>query len=746
MTEQAPSPALNWTELDTKAVNTAKALAADAVQNAGNGHPGTAISLAPLAHLLFQKVMRHDPSDPLWAGRDRFVLSAGHSSLTLYNQLFLSGYGLELADIQALRTWGSATPGHPEYGHTDGVEITTGPLGQGLASAVGMAMAARRERGLFDPDTPAGQSPFDHRVFVVAGDGCLQEGVTSEASSLAGTQKLGNLIVIWDDNQISIEDDTIIAFSEDVLARYEAYGWHTQHVDWRTAGADGSYKEDVAALYDALMAACAQTSRPSIIRLSTIIAWPCPTKANTGASHGAALGEEEIAGLKTALSMDPSVNFAVHDDVLAYTRDNAAKRAAAERVTWDSQLQQWAAANPERATLRTRLAAQQLPAGFADALPTFAPGQAMATRAASGKVLNALAPIMPELWGGSADLAGSNNTTMAGEPSFLPECRQSQMFPGNEYGRTLHFGIREHAMGAILNGIALDGLTRPYGGTFFVFADYMRPSVRLAALMQVPAIYVWTHDSIGVGEDGPTHQPIEHLWSYRAIPGLDVVRPADANEVSAAWATTLSLHDRPVALVLSRQNLPVPARHEGEATGEETADLVASTDGVARGAYVLAEAPAARSERHANPDATPAIDVILIATGSEVALALAARDQLAERGIAARVVSAPCLEWFAEQGSNYRDEILPPQVRARVSVEAGSTFGWASYLGDAGRSVGINHFGASADGARLFKEFGFTTEAVVAAAEESIAAARQVADPNTPAAANQAQTYGGPAQ
>ncbi len=699
------SPQLKWTEDDKRAVDVARALAADAVQKVGNGHPGTAISLAPMAHLLFQKVMRHDPTDDRWIGRDRFVLSIGHSSMTLYNQLYLAGYGLELDDLKSLRTWGSLTPGHPEYGHTKGVEMTTGPLGQGLASAVGMAMAARRERGLFDPDAPAGTSPFDHFVYVVAGEGCLEEGVTSEASSLAGTQHLGNLILIWDDNRISIEDDTNIAFNEDALKRYEAYGWHTQHVDW-TNGFTG-YAEDVDALYAAIGNAQAVTDKPSIIRLTTIMAWPSPTKQGTGAAHGSALGAEEVAGLKEALGIDPEVHFDYALDVVEYTRRNAAERAAAARSEWDPALEAWRSANPERAALLDRLMRRELPEGWESALPTFEAGKAVATRAASGAVLTALADVLPELWGGSADLAGSNNTTMKGQPSFLPPDRQSEDFQGNLYGRTLHFGIREHGMGAIVNGITLHGLTRPYGGTFFVFADYMRGAVRLAAVMGIPSTFVWTHDSVGVGEDGPTHQPIEHLTAYRAIPNLDIVRPADANETAQAWRGILERTDRPAGLVLSRQNLPVPARGDGAAT----ADSLASAEGVQKGAYILADS-----------DGSP--DVILIGTGSEVQLALAAREELAGQGVRARVVSAPCLEWFAEQDDDYRDSVLPPSVRARVSVEAGLTACWAGIVGDAGRSIGINTFGASADGARIMREYGVTTEAVVAAALESITAAQ----------------------
>ncbi len=687
---------LNWTDLDQRAVDVGRALAADAVQKVGNGHPGTAISLSPLAYTLFQKVMRHDPADPNWIGRDRFVLSIGHSSLTLYNQLYLAGYGLELEDIASLRTWGSLTPGHPEYGHTKGVEMTTGPLGQGLASAVGMAMASRRERGLLDPDTPNGESPFDHFVYVVGGEGCLEEGVTSEACSLAGTQHLGNLIFIYDDNRISIEDDTVIAFSEDVLMRYESYGWHTQHVDWTNGGSE--YVEDVNALYAAIEAAKTVTDRPSIIKLSTIMAWPSPTKQGTGAAHGAALGADEVAGLKKILGLDPEKSFDVADDVIAHTRKQAADNAAAARGEWDKQIAAWREANPERSALLNRLVAKELPEGWDDVLPTFEVGKSIATRAASGEVLSALAPVLPELWGGSADLAGSNNTTMKGEPSFLPADRVSEDWSGHEYGRTLHFGIREHGMGAIVNGIVLHGLTRAYGGTFFVFADYMRGAVRLSAVMNIPSIFVWTHDSIGVGEDGPTHQPIEHLWAYRAIPGLDIVRPADANETSAAWKGILERRDGgPAGIILSRQNLPVL---EGT-----------SAEGVDKGGYVLSDSP------------TGTVDVQLLASGSEVSLAVESQKALAAEGIGARVISLPCLEWFTAQDAEYRNSVILPDVKARVSVEAGATFGWAQYVGDAGRSVGIDHYGASAAGDRLFKEFGFTVDHVVAAAKESIAAA-----------------------
>jgi transketolase len=565
-----------WTDLDRRAVDTVRVLAADAVQKVGNGHPGTAMSLAPAAYLLFQRIMRHDPADPHWLGRDRFVLSAGHTSLTLYLQLFLSGYGLSIDDIAALRTWGSKTPGHPEYKHTEGVEITTGPLGQGLAAAVGMAMAARRERGLLDPSPPQGESLFDHYIYVIASDGDLMEGVTSEASSLAGHQRLGNLIVLYDDNNISIEDDTDISFSEDVLARYAAYGWHTQRVDWRTA--DGGYEEDIDALFAAYRAAQAETGRPSIIALRTIIGWPAPNLQNTGKAHGAALGEDEVRAVKEILHYDPDGHFVVEDDVLSRARE-VADRGRKAHEEWDAAYAAWRDQQPERAALLDRMQERRLPEGWTEALPTFEPGKEMATRKASGTVLNALAPVLPELWGGSADLAESNNTTMEGEPSFVPEQFATRMFPGDPYGRTLHFGIREHAMGSILNGITLHGGTRAYGGTFLVFSDYMRPAVRLAALMQIPTIYVWTHDSIGLGEDGPTHQPIEHLAALRAIPGLSVVRPADANETSWAWRTVLERTDRPAGLCLTRQNVPTFERGDGAATP----DQLAAADGTARG-------------------------------------------------------------------------------------------------------------------------------------------------------------------
>jgi len=695
-----------WDDLDLRAVDTVRVLAADAVEKAGNGHPGTAMSLAPLAYLLFQNVMTHDPADDQWLGRDRFVLSAGHTSLTLYVQLFLSGYGLETEDLQALRTWGSKTPGHPEFRHTRGVEITTGPLGQGLAASVGMTMAARRERGLLDPEAAPGQSPFDHHVYVIASDGDMMEGVTSEASSLAGHQELGNLIAFYDHNQISIEDDTDVSFSEDVAARYAAYGWHVQTVSWRTP--DG-YTEDVDALLRAIDRAKEETARPSMIVLDTIIGWPAPTKKDTGKAHGAALGADEVAATKHLLGFDPGRSFVVEDEVLQHARQVGARGQAAH-AAWQPRYQAWREGNPDRAALLDRLQAQRLPDGWADALPRFEPDRdGMATRKAGGAVLTALAPVLPELWGGSADLAESNNTTMDGADSFVPADRQTRQWPGGPYGRTLHFGIREHAMAAALNGIALQSLTRAYGGTFLTFSDYMRPAIRLAALMRIPTIYVWTHDSIGLGEDGPTHQPVEQIASLRNIPGLDVVRPGDANETSVCWRTIIEHSDRPAGIILSRQNVPVLDR--GEGSGH------ASVDGAARGGYILAEADGG----------APA--VLLIGTGSEVQIALDARDQLEADGVPARVISMPCVEWFAAQDPAYRDLVLPPSVRARVSVEAGITSGWEKFIGDAGRSVGVDHYGASADYKTLYREFGVTADAVVAAARESMRDAERGARP-----------------
>jgi transketolase len=698
---------LEWSPADQRAVDLIRVLAMDAVEQAGNGHPGTAMSLAPAAYLLFQHILRHDPADPGWLGRDRFVLSCGHSSLTLYLQLYLSGYGLGLDDLRALRTWGSLTPGHPEHGLTAGVETTTGPLGQGLANAVGMAMAARRERGLLDPAAAPGASPFDHHIYAFASDGDIEEGLTHEASSIAGHQQLGNLTVLYDNNSISIEDDTAIAKSEDVCARYEAYGWHVQRVDWR--GPQG-YHEDPAALHRAFAVAREHTDQPSFISLRTIIAWPAPTKQDTGEAHGAALGADEVAATKRLLGFDPDVRFPREEEALSHAR-KVAERGKRAHAEWEGSFAAWAAANPERKALLDRLSGGKLPDGWSAALPQFpADPKGIATRKASGEVLNALAGVLPELWGGSADLAGSNLTTMKGEPSFIPAEHQTHMFPGNPYGRVLHFGIREHAMGAICNGIVLHGLTRPYGGTFLVFSDYMRPAVRLAALMGLGVTYVWTHDSIGLGEDGPTHQPVEHLWALRAIPGLDVVRPGDANETAVAWRTILEQADRPAGLCLSRQNLPVLDRSASPGQARRGEGL-ASAEGTARGGYVLAEA--------AGGD--PA--VIIIATGSEVSLALAAREELQRDGTPARVVSMPCVEWFTAQDASYQQEVLPPGVRARVSVEAGIRQGWREYVGDAGESVSLEHFGASAAYQVLYEQFGLTPERVVAAAKASLARA-----------------------
>jgi transketolase len=679
----------DWIELDTKAVDTARVLAADAVEKVGNGHPGTAMSLAPLAYTLFQRVMRHDPSDADWVGRDRLVLSCGHSSLTLYTQLYLAGYGLELGDLKALRTWGSKTPGHPEVGHTRGVEMTTGPLGQGLASAVGMAMAARRERGLFDPEPAGGESPFDHHIYVIASDGDIEEGVTSEASSIAGVQQLGNLIVFYDDNKISIEDDTAIALVEDVATRYEAYGWHEKVVDGG---------EDVSAILAAADAAKAVSDRPSIILLRTVIGFPAPKKMNTGGVHGAALGADEVAGVKRALGFDPDKSFDVDPEVLAHAR-RVVDRGDKIRAQWQKEMDAWATREPERFELFSRLQEGILPDGWADALPVYEPGsKGVATRKASGAAINALAPVLPELWGGSADLAGSNNTTIEGADSFGPVSISTNDWNAQPYGRNLHFGIREHAMGSIINGIALHGPTRPYGGTFLVFSDYMRPAVRLAALMKTPALYVWTHDSIGLGEDGPTHQPIEHLASLRNIPNVAVIRPGDANETSQAWRAAVEHTTGPVALALTRQDIPIL-----DGTREKAAE------GVSRGGYVLAEASTG------NPE------VLLIGTGSELQLAVAAREALEADGVPTRVVSMPCLDWFESQDQDYRDVVLPPTVKARVSVEAGLAISWYRLLGDAGEAVSIEHFGASADGATLFREFGVTAEAVAAAARRSLA-------------------------
>ncbi|CAL2072390.1 Transketolase [Streptomyces murinus] len=685
------SGGFEWTDLDRRAVDTARLLAADAVQKVGNGHPGTAMSLAPAAYTIFQKVMRHDPADPEWTGRDRFVLSPGHTSLTLYTQLFLAGYELELDDLKAFRTQGSRTPGHPEYGHTAGVETTTGPLGQGAANAVGMAMAARYERGLFDPEAPAGTSPFDHTIWAIVSDGDLEEGVSAEASSLAGHQKLGNLVFLYDDNHISIEGDTATAFSEDVLKRYEAYGWHTQRI---APTADGDV--DVPALYAALQAARNETGRPSIIAMRTIIAWPAPNARDTEASHGSALGAEEIAATKRLLGFDPEQSFQVEDAVLKHAR-RALDRGAEAHAAWDKRIAEWRGAEPERAALFDRISRGELPAGWEDTLPVFEEGRSVATRAASGKVLQSLGPVLPELWGGSADLAGSNNTDIDKSSSFLPE--GNPLPTAHPYGRTVHFGIREFSMAAEMNGIALHGNTRIYGGTFLVFSDYMRNAVRMSALMQLPVTYIWTHDSIGLGEDGPTHQPVEHLASLRAVPGLNVVRPADANETVIAWAEILKRHatsPAPHGLALTRQGVPVYAPNED----------------AAKGGYVLRES------------STEVPEVIIIATGSEVQLAVAARELLEAEGTGTRVVSMPSVEWFEEQPRAYRERVLPPAVRARVAVEAGIGLTWYRYVGDTGRIVSLEHFGASAAAGTLFTEFGFTPENVAATARESLAAAR----------------------
>lgn len=682
----------DWSELDTRAIDTVRVLAADAVQKCGSGHPGTAMSLAPLAYTLYQRVINHDPADVHWAGRDRFVLSVGHSSLTQYIQLYLGGFGLEMEDLEQLRTWGSRTPGHPEVHHTDGVEITTGPLGQGLASSVGMAMAARKERGLFDPEAPAGESPFDHYIYTIASDGDLQEGVTAEASSLAGTQKLGNLIVFWDDNRISIEDDTNIAFNEDVVARYEAYGWHVQTVE---SG------EDVVAIEAAVKAAQAETDRPSFIRVKTVIGYPAPNKMNTGGVHGAALGDDEVAATKEVLGFDPERSFHIDDEVIAHTR-MLRERGAEKHSAWQEKFDAWAAANPESKALFDRMNARELPQDFSADLPEWEPGETLATRKASEAAIQALAASLPEMWGGSADLAGSNNTVIKGADSFGPAAITTDMWSAQPYGRNLHFGIREHAMSAIMNGIALHGNTRVYGGTFLIFSEYQYPAVRLGSLMSTDTYYVWTHDSIGLGEDGPTHQPVETLSALRAIPNLSVIRPADANETAQAWAAALEYKAAPKGLALSRQGLPVL-----EGTKEK------AHDGVRRGAYVLVE------ESKETPE------VILLATGSEVQLAVAAAKELEAAGTATRVVSAPCLEWFDEQDDAYRESVLPSKVQARVSIEAGIAMPWHKYTGSFGRSISIEHYGASAPAGELFEKFGFTTAAVVKAAQESLAAANK---------------------
>jgi transketolase len=669
-----------WDELDERAVAYARALAMDAVQKVGNGHPGTAMALAPAAYTLFQRIMVHDPSDPSWLGRDRFILSCGHSSLTLYTQLFYSGYGLELKDLEEFRTWGSLTPGHPEYGHTAGVETTTGPLGQGLANGVGMAMAARYERGLLDPDTPMGESIFDHNIWVISSDGDLEEGVSSEASSIAGTQQLGMLNVIYDDNRISIEGDTHVAFTEDVSARYRAYGWQVIEV---SAHEDGDI--DRVALEAAMVAAKVETARPTFIHMHSVIAWPAPHAQGTAKSHGSALGETEIATTKTLLGLDPTEKFAMPHEVLAHAR-KIKVRGQEMHQEWDVRFAKWQKDFPERSTLLTRLRDRTLPAGWENSLPVFPAGKEISTRKASGDVIQEIAKILPEFWGGSADLAESNNTTIEGGGSFLPA--NSSMAQATPYGRVIHFGIREHAMGSILNGITLHGLTRAFGGTFLVFSDYMRPPARLAALMGLGVTFIWSHDSIGLGEDGPTHQPIEHIASLRTIPKFAVIRPADANETAYAWKSILT-RDEPCALLLSRQNLPVFDREHFE-----------SAKNVEHGAYIL-------KEGSTSPIA------ILIATGSEVSIAVTAQEILESKGVPTRVVSAPCLEWFAQQPQDYRDTVLPPAIKVRVSIEAGIAQGWREYVGDYGTSISIEHFGASASASVLFKEFGFTPDRIV---------------------------------
>ncbi len=674
-----------WSPEDDSVISHARALAMDAVQKVGNGHPGTAMSLAPVAYLLFQKHLVHDPRDPQWIGRDRFILSCGHSSMTLYTQLFLSGYGLELKDLQEFRTWGSLTPGHPEYGHTAGVEMTTGPLGQGVSTAVGMAMAARFERGLFDPETTDGSSLFDHKVWVICSDGDLQEGVSSEAASLAGTQALGNLNVIYDDNRISIEGDTHVAFTEDVSARYRAYGWEVIDV---AALSNGDV--DLVNLDKAMSTAGRNLKQPTLIRLKTVIAWPAPNAKGTSKSHGSALGPEEIAATKKELGLNPEEHFAFPEKLLSHAR-LVKERGAAAHDSWNKRFETWKKSEPERAKLLSRIMANELPADWDSLVPNFEAGKDVATRKASGDVINALAKKLPEMWGGSSDLAESNNTTIEGGESFLPS--SSAMKSANPYGRIIHFGIREHAMGSILNGIALSGLTKSFGGTFAVFSDYMRPAVRLAALMKLPSIFVWTHDSIGLGEDGPTHQPIEHFAALRAIPDFDVIRPADANEVAAAWKVIIKGR-KASGILLSRQNLPVFDRTK-----------FGSVDGVARGAYILKEA-------------SKSPQLILMATGSEVSLAVESAQALEESGIATRVVSIPCFEWFNQQSQTYKDEVLPPSVKARVSIEAGISQGWREYVGDAGACVSLEHYGASAGANVLFKEFGFTVDNVVATAKK----------------------------
>ena len=678
-----------WQDLDDRAVAISRALAMDAAQKVGNGHPGTAMSLAPVAYTLFQRIMRHDPAHPNWLARDRFILSCGHSSLTLYIQLYLSGYGVELDDLKSFRTFSAKTPGHPEYGHTLGVETTTGPLGQGVANGVGMAMAARFEKGLLDPENTT--DIFDHNIWVMCSDGDLQEGVSAEASSLAGTQQLGNLIMIYDDNRISIEGDTHITCTEDIDARYLAYGWDVIVVSIK---ADGDV--DRENLERAMLSAIANKDKPVLIHIHTVIAWPAPNAKGTSKAHGSALGNEEISATKLLLGLNPEETFIAPPEVINHARD--VKRRGTEMYNqWQTKFEAWEKANSESAELLKRLLSKKLPLDFESSFPVFPSDKEISTRAASGKVIQFIAKTLPEFWGGSADLAESNNTTIEGGGSFLPAA--SKMAGADPYGRIIHFGIREHAMGAILNGMALHGLVKPFGGTFLVFSDYMRGAVRLSSLMQLPVTYVWTHDSIGLGEDGPTHQPVEHLASLRTIPGFSVIRPCDANEVSVCWQEIIK-RSKPSGLVLSRQNLPVLDRSKFSLAKE-----------AAKGAYVLA---------YGSNSSKDECEVILIATGSEVSLAIAAREKLISEGIKVRLVSAPCLEWFMEQSEDYRNEVLPKSIRARVSIEAGVAQPWYRFIGDSGIAISVEKFGASASGDIMFREYGFTVENIVNAVKESI--------------------------
>lgn len=693
-----------WSELDERAVKMAKVLSADAVEKAGSGHPGSPISLAPIAYALYQHFIRHDPNDPDWVGRDRFILSGGHASLTQYVQLYFSGYGLTLDDLKRFRTAGTRTPGHPEYGLTPGIEMTTGPLGQGLASAVGFAYGQRYERGLLDPDAPEGQSPFDHKVWVICGEGDVEEGVSSEASSLAGDQRLGNLTVIFDANHIQIEGDTRISLGEDILKRYQAYGWYTDEFSFIQP--DGSYKEDVEGLAAVLEKAEQVTDRPKFIKVDTLMAWPTPGKTNDPSAHGSALGAEAVAGLKKTLGYDPEQSFQVDEEALAHARE-VAQRGLAAHKDWDEKYQAWRKANPDKAALYDRIHAGKLPEGFDKALDDleagFEPGSKVATRKASGAVINALAPIMPELWGGSADLGGSNNTNINGAVSFAPEADKTVQWPkASKYGRQLHFGVREFAMGAITNGILLGSDTRPFNGTFFQFSDYERPSVRLAALMDIPNLYVWTHDSVALGEDGPTHQPIEHLTAIRAIPQMEVVRPADQYETAEAYRAFFEKDNtHPTAMILTRQGVP---------TLEET--KAKAREGVRKGAYVLVDT-----------EGQP--DVLIMATGSEVQHAVAASKTLAEQGVKARVVSVPSLEWFEEQDDEYKEAVLPASVKARVSVEAGLATPWYKYLGSYGKPVSIEQFGLQGSGDENMRDLGITADHVVEAAQASLEEVRR---------------------